>query len=391
MEQLVSSIVRSGTSTTVGEISPPASVSTNWAKKNPAKYISTLRELKTKYDLVWQIEIGGGEQRFICYNAGDDPEALALKFVKVEQLPHQYYEKILHFIRTQIERAKIDPNLSHIFLPNRRKAPISKHFPYMGDPYSYTTAKFPQILKKIVDFNEILQTDHKTVAVSLSPNEIEILSDMVTKLEQCLTLDCHYLILDKLIEWPMDKIFPGLDLIRMVMDNPISIKYFQMYPIFVFKLLSIVKKEVVSPTNLFLILKSIVNIQKRDAERVLLKLCYNDIITILEIASFMDNTNVHNCLSSAMLNFTLLTADIMDSKQRWVSILLRAIQNTTDFDSLRRLLVALGSLLYKESQLCKTIYVLPEYKTIEKLSNSLYEEKIRECAQDINTLVFLFK
>jgi len=384
MEQLVNAM-RSGT---VGELSPPM---TNWAKQNPTKYISNLRELKSKYDLVWQIEMGGGEQRFICYNAGDDPEALARKFVMVEHLSHQHYEKILHFIRTQIERARTDPTLSHIFATNRKKAPISKYFPYMGDPVSYSTAKYPQIIKKIFDFNEILQTDHKTVTVALSLNEMEILNDMVTKLEQCFALDSHYLILDKLIEWPADKIFPALDLIRMVMDNPISIKYFQMNPIFIFKLLSLAKKEGVSPTNMFLVLKSIVNIQRRDAERFLLKMFYNDIISILEIASFMDNNNVHNCLTSAMLNFTLLTTDVMDNKQRWVPILLRVIQNTSDIDSLRRSLLALGSLLHKERQLCKTISILPEYKAIEKLSNSTYEEKIRECSQDIATLVFLLK
>jgi len=175
------------------------------------------------------------------------------------------------------------------------------------------------------------------------------------------------------------------------MDNPISIKYFQMNPIFIFKLLSLAKKEGVSPTNMFLVLKSIVNIQRRDAERFLLKMFYNDIISILEIASFMDNNNVHNCLTSAMLNFTLLTTDVMDNKQRWVPILLRVIQNTSDIDSLRRSLLALGSLLHKERQLCKTISILPEYKAIEKLSNSTYEEKIRECSQDIATLVFLLK
>jgi len=384
VEQLVNAM-RSGT---MGEISPPLA---NWAKQNPNKYISTLRELKSIYDLVWQIEMGGGEQRFICYNAGDDPEALARKFVMVEHLSHQHYEKILYFIRAQIERAKNDPSLSHIFLLNRIKAPTSKHFPYMGDLLSYSTAKYAQLIKKISEFNEILKTDHKTVTVALSQNEMEILNDMVTKLEQGLAKESHYLILDKLIEWPQDKLFPALDLIRMVMDNPISIKYFQLNPIFILKLLNLVKKEGVSPTNMFLVLKSIVNIQRRDAERFLIKVFYNEMITILEIASFMDNTNVHNCLSSAMLNFTLLTTDVLDTKQRWIPVLLRVIQNTTDLESLRRSLAALGSLLHKERQLCKTIYLLPEYKAIEKLSNSTYEDKIRECAQDIATLVFLLK
>jgi len=219
---------------------------------------------------VWQLEMGGGEQRFICYNAGDDPEALARKFVMVEHLSHQHYEKILHFIRTQIERAKVDPHLSHIFLPNRKKAPISKYFPYMGDPVSYSTAKYPQITKKITDFNEILKMDHQTIA--LSSAEIEILNDMIIKLEQNLVFDCHYLLLEKLIDWPVDKIFPVLDLIRMVMDNPTCVKFFQMHPIFVYKLLSVAKKEPVNPKNMFLVLKSIVNIQRRDAERIFLKL-----------------------------------------------------------------------------------------------------------------------
>jgi len=143
---------------------------------------------------------------------------------------------------------------------------------------------------------------------------------------------------------------------------------------------------------MFLILKSIVNIQRRDAERILIKSFYNDVISIIEIASNMDNTTVYNCLSSAMLNFTLLTTDVTnDSKQRWLPVLLKVIQNCSDLEVLRRSLVALGSLLFKERILCKTIYLFPDFKAIEKISNSNYEDKIRECAQDINTLVFLLK
>jgi len=261
----------------------------------------------------------------------------------------------------------------------------------MGDPVSYSTAKYSQILKKIIDFNETLKTDHTTLSLVLTLSEIEILNDMVAKLEQTLPLDCHYSLLDKIIEWPLDKIFPALDLIRMVMDSPFCIKYFQINPIFVYKVLGIARKDGVTPTLMFLVLKSIVNIQKRDAERTFLKLFYYDIITILESASFMDNSNVHNCLSSAMLNFTLLTTDVPDNKQRWLPILLRIIPITTDLESLRRCLVAIGSLLHKERQLCKVIFLLPEFKAIEKLGNSTYEEKIRECAQDIATLVHLFK
>jgi len=302
---------------------------------------------------------------------------------------HQHYEKILDFIRTQIERAKVDPNLSYIFLPNRKKAPVCKHFPYMGDPVSYSTAKYPQLLKKIADFSEILKSDHKTVTLAMSPIELELLSDMVAKLEQYSPLDCHYILLDKLIEWPEDKLFPGLDLIRMVMDNPICIKYFQMNPLFIMKLVNIAKKTGVA-TNMFLVLKSIVNIQRRDAERILLKRFYNDFMIIFEKASWMDNTNVHNCLSSAMLNFTLLTTDVTE-KHLWIPVLLRVIQNTTDSDSLRRSLVALGSLLYKERQLCKFVLTEPDYKAIGKLVYFLDDDKIRECAQDIATLVFLFQ
>jgi len=174
------------------------------------------------------------------------------------------------------------------------------------------------------------------------------------------------------------------------MDNPISIRYFQMNPIFIYKLTNIAKKPGVPSTNMFLFLKSIVNIQRRDAERILLKQFYNDFMIIIETASVMENSNVYNCLSSAMLNFTLLTTDVSD-KHRWIPVLLRTIQNTTDLESLRRSLFALGSLLYKERQLCRTIYILPDYKVIEKLINSPYEDKIRECAQDIATLVFLFQ
>jgi len=334
--------------------------------------------------------MGGGEQRFICYNVGDDPTALAKKFVTVEHLPYHQYEKILNFILIQIENAKRDTNLNHIFTRNRKKPPISRHFPFMGDMLSYSTAKFPQILKKAMEFNESLKEDSKTAPLALTLYETQKFNEMVTKLEQNSNILLeHYQVLEKALNWPSSKVFPVLDIIRMVADNSHSVKYMQSNQSLVSKVLSIGKKEDCNATNMFLVLKTVVNIQRKDAERILIKSFYSDISFVINAASHMNNSTVYNCLSTAMLNFSLLTTELTHSKHSWAVILLRILLSGSDPEIVHRSLITLGSLLYKEHTLCEEIAPQEDFKSIIRKYGESKDEKIKQCVEDLQNLVYV--
>jgi len=361
----------------------------SWSKQNPNQYISTVRALKAKYDLVWQIELGAGEQRFICYNVGDDPQALAKKFVSVENLPRQYYDKILSFIMQQIENAKRDPSINHIFAPNRKKLPISNVFPYMGDMISYSTAQFPQILRKITEFNEFFKADPKLLQYVLTSGEMQQIQEIIRRLDnQSELLNEHFHTLGKLLEWPPNKIFPVLDLFRMVTDNLHSIKYFEENPELLHKLFHIAKNTTL-PTNVFLILKSLVNLLRRDAERRILKYFYNEIISFCESASLTRNEPVFNSLSSLIFNLVLLTNELHQSKESWIKILIRILENTTDKDKeiIQRSLLALGSLLYKERSLYTHFENNPHFHTLMCQCSTSTDGKIVEYAKEIQNFV----
>eukprot|EP01125_Pyxidicula_operculata_P011117 TRINITY_DN3628_c0_g3_i1.p1 TRINITY_DN3628_c0_g3~~TRINITY_DN3628_c0_g3_i1.p1 ORF type:complete len:652 (+),score=147.18 TRINITY_DN3628_c0_g3_i1:282-2237(+) len=378
--------------------------------------ISQIKDLKSKYDLVWQIEMGGGMQTYICYNVGDNPEALARKFVEKHGI-QSHYDKIKNFIYSQIYRAQNDPTLSPLFDPNRPKRNQNttnnnninnpflnqsqpntlnkpqensfKHFPYRGDKLSYSTAKFPLIIKKIHELNKTLVDDH-LLSFKLMDDDFETLDAIPFILDSRSSLsEVHFNLIEKLFNWPSDKIFPILDLFRMMVDGVHSLEVLSTIPSLLYKFFSLsVDSRYTNPTNMFLILKTLVNMTKSDHSFV--RHHSTSMQKIFLYASTIRNKNVLNCLAAVMLNCTMITSDFSrEFHQTQIKVILNLLSNTDieDEDTITKGLVALGSLLVQHSS--APIFPFEDRENFKFLQSKLSKnsQTINECVEDLRQLI----
>jgi len=254
---------------------------------------------------------------------------------------------------------------------------------------SYSTAKFPLILKKLCDFNSDLKKTSTLVSLSMSDSEVTRLTAITTKLEadQSLTKD-DFELLKKLLLWPPDKLFPVLDLVRMVADSSWCIHHLETDPSLFERILHIGKATPCNSTNMFLILKTVVNALRKDAKRAIIRGQHTEMFNVFEVASQMADKNVCNGLASAMLNYSLLEREVRGTNDLWATVILRTLQNCDDPESIFKFLVALGSLLVKDFDARRQALPKEQFnQVIKKFTNYTGSEKILQCVADLKMLL----
>jgi len=264
----------------------------------PDEYLEEVNELKKKYDFVWQIDMGAGIHRFICFNVGDNPEDLARKFVNKEGIPN-YYNYILQFIYSEIEAGMKDPEHAHKFNVNYKKV-TCKHFPYNGESIIFRVAKLPQIVNKIVQLNEELKINKlegclseqdvvnlNTIVESITDTSIKNTSNLELLHEEQFNL--IFFIISK---WPRANLYPVLDILRILILFQSFQNYIKKNEIkLIDVLLERLRDENTEDVVLFVALKFICNfISIIDMEN--LKSYHAPIYMILEICSRRNDNNV---------------------------------------------------------------------------------------------------
>uniref|UniRef100_A0A2P2MGW9 Phospholipase A-2-activating protein n=1 Tax=Rhizophora mucronata TaxID=61149 RepID=A0A2P2MGW9_RHIMU len=195
-----------------------------------------------EYDYVFDVDIGDGEPvRKLPYNRSDNPYATADKWLLKENLPLSYRQQVVEFILQNTGQSVVafdssfrDPYTgSSAYIPgepSNRSAipskPIFKHIPKRG-MLVFDVAQFDGILKKITEFSNALLTNPDTTFLSLTELEISRLGAVIKILKDT----SHYhvsrfadvdivLLLKLLRSWPLEMIFPVIDLLRMIVLHP---------------------------------------------------------------------------------------------------------------------------------------------------------------------------
>ncbi|XP_031259128.1 phospholipase A-2-activating protein-like, partial [Pistacia vera] len=196
----------------------------------------------TQYDYVFDVDIGDGEPiRKLPYNRSDNPYDTADKWLLKENLPLSYRQQIVEFIlqNTGQKDFNINPSFrdpytgSSAYVPGQPSSmsampakPTFKHIPKKG-MLVFDAAQFDGILKKITEFNNTLLTDVEKKNLSLTELEISRLVAIVKILKDT----SHYhsssfadvdisLLLKLLKTWPVEMIFPVIDILRVTVLHP---------------------------------------------------------------------------------------------------------------------------------------------------------------------------
>ena len=183
-----------------------------------------------EYDYVFDVDVREGAPPLkLPFNNSEDPYHAAQKFIDTNELPQDYLDQIANFIITNAQNIVLgetpvprsDPwgrggESSSIVPDENRKSPLIPQREYVKQK----TIKTAPVLQKIKQLNENFGGSE----LMLSPNELDTLEKIANAIEsngiKSSIGGAEWNVLSKLCySWPVDKCFPGLDLLRIIVSE----------------------------------------------------------------------------------------------------------------------------------------------------------------------------
>eukprot|EP01103_Thecamoeba_quadrilineata_P015432 TRINITY_DN487_c0_g1_i1.p1 TRINITY_DN487_c0_g1~~TRINITY_DN487_c0_g1_i1.p1 ORF type:complete len:748 (+),score=126.71 TRINITY_DN487_c0_g1_i1:29-2245(+) len=355
-----------------------------------------------EYDHIFDVDLGDGNPpRKLGYNVGENPYATAQEFIWREQLQQDYLDQIADFIvkntqgftiGAQSAPAAVDPYTGGSrYIPNQ---PTTTQQPTGGDPFTgqsryipsqygaasnvnqtpqpttpaqtgytptksyvtYETASFPALVKKLMEFNA-----QAPAGLGLTADDQKEIDSIISTLKD--TSHYHsskfypsqYQTLTKILSWPSEIRFPGIDLLRSLVVHPDAAEYLSKGG-FNKTSGSTIIADIIrlgftssAPTSCQMLLTRVLanlfgheqfrEILQKEAEKVL--------ESAVDCMAASNNKSLRQSLISIFLNYSVLFIDHPneEGKIQLLSSLADLIPNEKDEDILLRGLVAVGNLV----------------------------------------------
>ncbi|XP_075492671.1 uncharacterized protein LOC142530750 [Primulina tabacum] len=362
-----------------------------------------------QYDYVFDVDIGdGGSMRKLPYNRADDPYAAADKWLLKEDLPLSFRQQIVEFIlqNTGQKDFTLDPSFrdpytgSSAYIPGAPSKssdviskPSYKHIPKKG-MLVFDTAQFDGILKKISEFNNTMLSDPASIHLKLNEGDLQRLNAIVKILKDT----SHYhssrfadvdiaLLLKLLKTWPLDILFPAIDVVRMIVLHPDgATKIIQQSQDGNDVIVELIKKVTSSPlpSTLLTGLRAVTNLFKNSYHNGWLQIHRAEILDAFSSCWLSANKNVQLSYATLLLNYSVLLIEMKDEvgqSQVLSAALEMAEEETVDSDSRFRSLVAIGSLMLEG--LVKKVALDFDVVSVARAAKASKETKIAEVGADI--------
>lgn len=366
-----------------------------------------------EYDYVFDVDIEDGEPiRKLPYNRSDNPYSTADKWLLKENLPLSYRQQIVEFILTNsgqrdfsLDSSFRDPYTgASAYIPGASSntsailaKPTFKHIPKKG-MLVFDVAQFDGIFKKLSEFNTVLHSDMEKNSLSLTELEISRVSAVIKILKDtshyhCSTFtDADIILLLKLLKsWPIEMIFPVIDIVRMTILHPDGattlLKYIEDENDILMETIKKVTSGPVIPGNILTTLRAVVNLFKISFFHNWLQKHRTEILDAFSTCSSSSNKNVQLSYSTLLLNYSVLLIekkDLEGQSQVLSAALEIAEDGKQEVDSRFRSLVAIGTLMV--DGLVKNIALDFEVGNIAKEAKASKEVKIAEIGADIEML-----
>ena len=263
----------------------------------------------------------------------------------------------------------------------------NKFFPHTDFIYFDAPLKCEPLVKKLKEFNSSLPSEQQ-----VEENLLELLPSLATSN----TPDPSLVpLLHTILQWPQEKTFPALDLLRAAILNisshPALMEKSSLDNIFSSCIKHIDKS---SPANCqMLSLRCLVNLFSVEEGRDLLRLYRDSVLTRVMEKLFPvtdDNKNIQTGAATLMLNFAVSCGQKPDEETQVQSMSVLAINFLTfitDTEAKFRVLVALGSLIASGQDavdFAKTLEIKDGARSWRLLAG---EGKVSECAQYIEEIL----
>lgn len=323
-----------------------------------------------EYDVVLPVEISKTQQYKLGYNYGQDPYEVAREFIALYELQDDFLEEIAqHLIKTVpyslrnrgVEDFK-DPYNEGRY--TAKEASIEKEPVYSVDnafPSNivyFSDANYPGISKKVLETNKKLNT--------LNDGECKIFQNLLDLLKDKKQLkEDHFKVLDKLLQWPKEDVFPIIDLIRLC---PVKDEQY------IERIIGIGFQKESSDILQMLTFRFICNLfGKFD------KYLFNNFEKILSLISVKGNTNFKISYSTVLINYSALFCKTSVDKIKLFDFIISCLKDEKDSEGCQKLLIALGTLTHNNLEGKKK--VLDQSGVLFKIS------QVKDCKKIVDQLL----
>lgn len=248
------------------------------------------------------------------------------------------------------------------------------YFP-VTSPITIDTVNPAQIIGKLLEFNQAVGAD------------VHVDDEALKNLEQLLSgqpTDANIATLQKILEWPADKLFPALDVLRTGVKHAAVCQAFCKNSVFLpFMIRQLTNREV--PANTMLALRTVANLFSHTDGAKLMSDNQTQVLEAVVNNNAMTTKNSQIAQSTAVLNFSVDATAKQDFERksecvRAVAHLLESGSADLDGEAAFRLLVALGTLVSGDELCLAVVQSLNVGPSLQALKNKTNLNKVIECA-----------
>lgn len=396
-----------------------------------------------EYDYVFDVDIEEGATPLkLPFNLSEDPWLAAQKFIHRHDLSQYYLEQVANFIvkntkgvtlqaptvnyqdpftggSRYVPGGTVDPSLPTVgraavepqimedpftggsryvpggaMPPSNHHEPPANHTPAKQNPYfpqtsyvMFDSGKTGAILGKIQEFNSSIEVSQQLSAEDLS--NVEALLPIAMDPSGNPPTSSQLGTLWKLLQWPADKVFPALDILRLAIRHPVINQHFCNMKDGDQFMAQLLKFGTVSNSgaNQMLVLRTLCNaFCHTDGVKLLNKYCDQLVTSAMELRN-SSHKGAHIALSTLLLNFaiSLSKSGDIESRAQCVSVAVTVLRDERELEAVFRLMVTVGTLSPDENALAiaKSLDVASIAKNYARVSDPA---KIGECASLLKEL-----
>jgi len=323
---------------------------------------------KGDYDYVFDVDMGPDRQALLPYNKGENPMAVAERFIAREQINKGNLDQIRNFIMANAGEDAVSASSAPApqaapapAAPSAPSGPSTSIFP-LHAPLTFKDGKYEPLQKKLMEFQGQVGDEFK-----LDTLELQYLNDAIQKLSTG-SLRTEFkqvereVIHEKLGTWPKDKLFPVMDLWRLYVLHPQSSDYFKGSdrgaPL-INKVLGCLTDPAGDPLTMCCV-RWLANMMTSQTNRSCALDRRSDILKAVKPCLASSNKNIKIASATVLLNFAIVLHEFSFPPKPWdascaADIAQAALEflgraGPDDVDATQRAILTLGTLFPRDKQ-----------------------------------------
>ncbi|OBT90812.1 hypothetical protein VE02_00648 [Pseudogymnoascus sp. 03VT05] len=380
------------------------------------------------YDCVFDVDVEEGKPPLkLPYNYSQNPYEAARKFVEDNKLPIAYLDQVSDFITTNTKGTTLgapenqgpppagaDPwGSENRYRPgggsNSSAPPAAPKILPQKEYLNILVARVDIMENKIKEINREL-IDSGSKAVSLNPEELEVLSALRSHLEAAGSTSTSQdvtggleLAIKLAKDWPYAKRLPGLDLLRLLAVAPDTATYKSPRGADIIEILesSVSAEQPPAENNVMLAIRAFGNLFATPEGR---RLASHDFDRIFSISSKSlegktTNRNLLVAVTTLAINYSVLVTSSEDAAEvssatrfeqsvAWLECLAGILNEQKDSEVLYRAMIATGTLLGLGEEVrtaAKEVYGI--YKAVTRALGKAVDPRIKNVGREIKELL----